>query len=99
MTQLNHLMTAMGATAFVLTFAFSPSGFSQQPGGMSPMDIQNMMAQCAQAREQIQQQMQQYPGMPLTGEMQQMIAQCDQIDLMHGQSGGDPGQQVPLQPR
>src|SRR3954449_4843102 len=99
MTQLNYLTTAIAAATFALTFAFAPSGFGQQPGGMSPMDIQNIMTQCAQAREQIQQQRQQYPGITLTGEMQQIMAQCDQIDLVHGQSGGKPGQQVPLQSR
>src|SRR3954447_20311169 len=99
MTQLNYLTSAIGAATFALTFAFAPSGFGQQPGEMSPTDIQNIMTQCAQAREQIQQQRQQYPGMTLTGEMQQIMAQCDQIDLMHGQSGGNSGQQVPSQPR
>jgi hypothetical protein len=43
----------------------------------------------------VRQQVRQNPGAPPTGEMQQMLAQCDQMDRTNNQTGGNPGQQPP----
>lgn len=57
--------------------ATSPSNTAA--GGMSSgMDMQTMMAQCADMRRQMQ------PGAAMAPNMQQMMTQCDQMDRMHG---------------
>src|ERR1044071_4248677 len=80
MTHLNHLRTVMGAATVVLAFAFAPSAFAQQQGGMPGMDMQMMMNHCAQVRYQVQQS--QVPAMVHPAEVQQELARCDQMDLM-----------------
>lgn len=44
---------------------------------MSSMDMQSMMAHCAQMRRQGHQG-------AMSADMQRMMAQCDQMDRMHG---------------
>lgn len=98
MTHLNHLKTLMGAATVALTFTFTPSAIAQQQGGMSEVDMQ-MMNHCAQVRQQVQQS----PGVPHPAEVQQILAQCDQMDLMNSQMnhpmnnqpGMNPAQQAP----
>ena len=87
MTHLNHLKTVMGAATVALAFIFAPSAFAQQQSGMSEMDMQMMMNQCAQVRQQVQQS----PGVTHPAEVQQILAQCDQMDLMNSQMNSQPG--------
>ena len=89
MTHLNHLKNVMGAATVALAFAFAPSAFAQQQGGMPGMDMQMMMNHCAQVRQQVQQT--QVPAMAHPAEVQQELARCDQMDLMNSQMNSQPG--------
>ena len=54
----------------------SPAGNTSS--GSASMNMQGMMAQCADMRRQMR------PGAAMTPDMRQMIIQCDQMDAMHG---------------
>jgi hypothetical protein len=60
----------------------APGGSTSDMRGhdMSSMDMQSMMAHCAQMRRQGHQG---HQGMT-SADMQRMMAQCDQMDRMHG---------------
>ncbi len=45
---------------------------------MQGMDMNTMMAHCAQMRQQMR------PGMAMSPDMQQMMTQCDQMDRSMG---------------
>ena len=92
MTRMTRMKRAIAVATFALGLALPPSAFAQQQGGMSATDMQTMMNQCAQMR----QQMQQNRGAARSAEMQRMMAQCDQMDRMHGaQPSPAPGQGAP----
>jgi hypothetical protein len=55
-----------------------PSAPGVQRHGGSGMDMQSMMAHCAQMRQQ------QAQGTRLSPEMQGMMAHCDEMDRAHG---------------
>lgn len=54
-------------------------GTTMQGHSMGGMNMQQMMAHCAQMRAQAR------SGAALAPEMQSMMAHCDQMDRMHGQ--------------
>lgn len=61
------------------------SGTSGMQGhDMSGMDMQQMMAHCAQMRQQMRQ------GASMSPDMQQMMAHCDQMDRQMGGMSGAP---------
>lgn len=48
---------------------------------MQGMDMNTMMAHCAQMRQQMR------PGMAMSGDMRQMMGECDQMDRSMGMTG------------
>jgi uncharacterized protein HemX len=97
---MTHLKNGIAVATFALGLALAHGAFAQQQGGMSNMDMQTMMNQCAQM-----QQMQQNRGAAPSADMQRMMAQCDQMERMHGgqpatgQPGPGTGQGTPTQRR
>jgi hypothetical protein len=76
------------AAASLLTLTLGSPAFAQQGSpqmnmqghGMGNMDMQTMMNQCAQMRQQMR------PGARMTAEMQNMMQQCDEMDRQMGSS-------------
>lgn len=79
-----RLSTAASLLALSLaSAAFAQQGSPQtnmQSHGMGNMDMQTMMNQCAQMRQQMR------PGARMTADMQTMMQQCDQMDRQMGSS-------------
>ena len=74
-------MSGMGAQGMA---GHSMSGM--QGHNMSGMSMDQMMAHCAQMRQQMR------PGATMSSDMQSMMAHCDQMDRqMGGMSGMQPG--------
>src|SRR5260370_41226804 len=72
-------------TALALMLASGSIAYAQQQGGksdmpgmsghdMQGMDMQSMMNQCAQMRQQMK------PGAKMSPEMQKMMSDCDEMD-------------------
>lgn len=55
-----------------------PPGTPAASGSSSGMDMQAMMTHCADMRRQAR------PGTAVAPDIRQMMAQCDQMDRMHG---------------
>jgi hypothetical protein len=78
-----------GVASFGLALTLSPAAFAQQgnmPGMNMPghtsggMDMQAMMNQCSQMRQQMK------PGARMTADMQRMMTQCNEMDRQRGAS-------------
>lgn len=80
----------LSAAAAVITLALGSAAFAQQGSppmnmqghGMGGMDMQTMMNQCTQMRQQMR------PGARMTPDMQTMMQQCDQMDRQMGSASG-----------
>jgi hypothetical protein len=78
------------AGACLLVLTLGPAALAQQGSpqmnmqghGMGGMDMQTMMNQCAQMRQQMR------PGARMTPDMQTMMQQCDQMDRQMGSTSG-----------
>ncbi len=78
------------AAASLLALALGPAALAQQGSpqmnmqghGMGGMDMQTMMNQCTQMRQQMR------PGARMTPDMQTMMQQCDQMDRQMGSASG-----------
>jgi hypothetical protein len=91
MNKLRKIPLITLATALVMATAAcseqrSPSGISRTGGmqghDMSGMDMSSMATHCAQMRQQMAQ------GQPLSPDMRQMMAQCDQMDRQTNMPSG-----------
>ena len=78
------------AAALLLILTLGPAALAQQNSpqmnmqghGMGGMDMQTMINQCAQMRQQMR------PGARMTADMQRMMQQCDQMDRQMGSTSG-----------
>lgn len=78
----------LAAAASLLALSLGTAAFAQQGSpqmnmqghGMGTMDMQTMMNQCTQMRQQMR------PGVRMTADMQTMMQQCDQMDRQMGSS-------------
>lgn len=71
----------VAAFAAVISFgvpAMAQTGGSQTGHGMPGMDMQTMMNQCMQMRQQMK------PGMRMSPDMQAMMKQCGDMDKQMG---------------
>lgn len=92
---MTRMTNAIGAATFALALAMSASAFALQHSGTSSAGMPTMMNQCAQMR----QQMQQNRSAAASADMQRMMAQCDQMDRMHGaRPNPSPGDGLPSTP-
>lgn len=87
MTSKHHI----NGIVLVLALWLSAPGYAQtggsqnQPGHVMPgMDMQAMMTQCAQMRQQMR------PNSKLTPYMQRMMTQCDEMDAQMNSASGTP---------
>lgn len=76
------IVAAIGGA--VPAFAQSTGAPTQSGHDMPGMDMQTMMKQCAQMRQQMQ------PGARMTPDMQTMMRQCDEMDRQMGGTAGNP---------
>ena len=80
---------AVPAAAWLAASMVMPA-YAQQGHTMPGMDMDTMMKQCSQMRQQMR------PGEPLSPQMQTMMRQCDQMDREMGSAAPAPTE-APIQ--